>query len=152
MVEVERNLLLGAFFTILGVALVGTVSAAKPHKSHGGKPLQKSLTGSVEVPGPGDPDGNGMVRLTLNPGQGEICVSLAVSDIATATAAHIHEAPVGMAGPVVVALPTPDAGGSADGCVEVSRNDIKDIMRRPNEYYVNIHNAEYPAGALRGQL
>jgi hypothetical protein len=29
---------------------------------------------------------------------------------------------------------------------------IKAIIQSPQEYYVNVHNAEYPAGALRGQL
>jgi hypothetical protein len=32
------------------------------------------------------------------------------------------------------------------------REDAKDIVQTPENYYVNVHNAEYPGGAVRGQL
>ena len=103
------------------------------------------------MPVPGDPDGIGFATVTVNPGQGLVCYELSVSDIVPAAAAHIHEAPPGEAGPVVVTL-EPPTNGSSDGCVEVDRAEAKDILKNPADYYVNVHNAEYPAGALRGQL
>ena len=127
-------------------AVVGVVGAA----DQGGRPLMATLTGAAEVPGLGDPDGMGTAMLTVNPGQGEICYELSVSGIAPARAAHIHEAPVGAAGPVVVGL-TPPTPTSSE-CVSVSRELALDILKNPENYYVNVHNAEYPAGALRGQL
>jgi hypothetical protein len=117
----------------------------------GGRPLSTTMTGGEEVPGPGDPDGSGEAFITLNHGSGEVCFQLTVSDIAPATAAHIHEAPAGVAGPIVVGL-TPPTGGSSSGCVSADRDLIKDIIQNPVEYYVNVHNAGFPAGAVRGQL
>jgi len=67
------------------------------------------------------------------------------------TAAHIHEAPAGAPGPVVVTLAPPTSGESS-GCVSADRELIVEILRDPAAYYVNVHNAEFPAGAVRGQL
>jgi len=117
----------------------------------GGRPFSTAMTGAEEVPGPGDPDGSGEAFITLNHGRGEVCFQLTVSDIAPAAAAHIHEGPAGVAGPVVVGL-TPPTGGSSSGCVSADRDLIKDIIQNPVEYYVNVHNADFPAGAVRGQL
>ncbi len=103
------------------------------------------------MPRPGDPDGTGTARVTLNRGQSEICFALTVANIAPATAAHIHEAPAGTAGPVVVGLTAPTSGTS-QGCRTVDRELIDDILKDPSQYYVNVHNAPYPAGAVRGQL
>ncbi|MBC8646097.1 MAG: CHRD domain-containing protein [Thermoanaerobaculia bacterium] len=117
----------------------------------GGRPFSTPLTGAEEAPGPGDPDGTGEVVMTLNHGQGEICFQLTVQNIAPATAAHIHRAPFGVAGPVVVGLAPPTSGFSS-GCVSVDRDLIKEIIQNPEDFYVNVHNAAFPAGAVRGQL
>ena len=77
------------------------------------------MTGAAERPGPGDPDGSGTASFTLNYGQGEICFVLEVADIAPATAAHIHVAPVTDPGPVVVPL-APPTEGTSSGCVSVA--------------------------------
>ena len=116
-----------------------------------GRPLSATLTGAAEVPGPGDPDGSGAASITLNGGQGSVCFELIVSDIAPATAAHIHVAPAGVAGPVVVPL-APPTSGTSSGCVSADTDLIKAIKKNPAGYYVNVHNADFPAGAVRGQL
>src|SRR6266508_6638528 len=92
----------------------------------GGAPESAALTGAQEVPA-ADPDGSGTASLTLNPGQGEICFELSVSGIAPATASHIHRAPAGVAGPVVVPL-TPPTSGTSSGCVTVDRELVLDIL------------------------
>ncbi len=130
---------------LAAVALIGSGSA------NGGRPLTATLLGSSEVPVSGDPDGSGTARITVNPGQEEICYELAVEGIAPARAAHIHEAPAGVAGPVEVTLMAPTSGTSS-GCASVDREVAKEILKHPEQYYVNVHNAEFPGGALRGQL
>jgi hypothetical protein len=120
-------------------------------KNAGGRPLSTSLSGFEEVPGPGDPDGSGNGRFILNQGQGQICYQIFVNNIAPATAAHIHRGPRGVAGPVVVPLQAPTSGAS-NGCATVAADLIKEIRQNPEAFYVNVHNADYPSGAIRGQF
>ncbi len=117
----------------------------------GGAPQSTTLTGAAEVPGPGDPDGAGAASLRLNPGQKEICYELTVSNIAPATAAHIHVGGSTVGGPVVVGL-MPPTSGTSSGCARADRDLVLAILKNPAGYYVNVHNAEFPAGAVRGQL
>jgi hypothetical protein len=109
------------------------------------------LTGDAEVPGPGDPKGSGTVQVTLDPGKGEVCFELSVANIQEATAAHIHEGAVGKEGPVKVALEAPKTG-SAKGCAKAEASVIMAMLANPAGYYVNVHNAAFPKGAVRGQL
>ena len=115
--------------------------------------LFAELTGAAEVPGPGDPDGSGFAQLAFFPGRGRVCVHIEVSGIAEPTGAHIHQGEPGVAGDIVLPLPTPNAQGMADECIEdVDRAIIGAILENPAGYYVNVHTAEFPAGAVRGQL
>ena len=143
----QRLAIITLMLLVAAVAVAGTAGAAQAQ----GRSLSTTLTGAAEVPGPGDPDGSGTATLTVNPGLGQICYELTVSGIAPATAAHIHVGAVGVAGPVVVPLEPPTDGASSD-CAEVSRELGLAILKSPSDYYVNVHNAEFPAGAVRGQL
>ncbi len=117
----------------------------------GGRKLTATLTGAAERPGPGDADGAGTAAFQVNPGQTRVCYTLKASGIETATAAHIHKAPPTEAGPPVVTLEAP-ADGSSEGCATVTRELAKALIQAPGDYYVNVHNADFPAGAIRGQL
>ena len=117
----------------------------------GGRPIDVEMTGAAERPGPGDENGAGTATFRINPGQKQVCYTLTVTDIATATAAHIHKAPPTEAGPVVVPLEAP-SDGSSEACAEVTRELAMDLIKSPADYYVNVHNAAFPAGAVRGQL
>jgi len=77
----------------------------------------------------------------------------------TFVAGHIHQAPAGVAGPIVVPLfvspapptsarhikqrgeATPNAGTSG-----------ADLCQNASAYYVNYHTTAFPGGAIRGQL
>ena len=108
------------------------------------------LRGSKEVPGPGDGNGNGFALVDLT--DDEVCLVVKVNEIAPATAMHIHEAPAGTAGPVVVDLARPDAEGTSAQCVPVTATLAARIAAAPQNFYLNVHNAEFPGGAVRGQL
>ena len=143
----QRIGLISLIIFVAGISFV--VLAQDPQQ--GGRPLSTTLTGAAEVPGPGDPDGTGTASVTLNHGQGEVCYELTVAKIAAANAAHIHEGAVDKAGPPIANL-TPPTEGSSKGCVPLDKEKLKAIMQNPENYYVNIHNAEFPDGAVRGQL
>ncbi|MEO7853888.1 MAG: CHRD domain-containing protein [Rubrivivax sp.] len=75
-------------------------------------------------------------------------------------AAHIHKGKAGENGPVVAGLAWPQDGQAAD-CLDARVRPaqfplgdavVADILANPQDYYVNVHNAEYPGGAIRGQL
>ena len=133
-----------AFALTAGLMFAGAAMA-------GGRPISIELTGAAEAPGPGDPDGSGWFSATFNRGTGEVCYAFEVTGVEPLTAAHIHVAPAGSPGPVVIPTPkTSDTGGS--GCVTADRDLVKAITKDPGAYYFNVHNTPYPGGALRGQL
>ncbi len=107
-------------------------------------------TGSAEFPGLGDPDGSASATITVNPGQKGIRDELTVGGLTPASVAQSHEAPPGVAGPVVVGLPPPTSGFSG-GCVSVQRRPAKTILENPYNLSPNIRDAGYPARVPRGQ-
>jgi hypothetical protein len=130
-------------------AMVATPLLAQDNS---GRRFTVALEGEQEVGGRGgDLDGTGTATLRINPGRGQLCYTIRVSGIAPANAAHIHEAPAGTNGGVIVPLNAP-TNGTSSGCATVSRELALEIIRDPADYYVNVHNAEFPGGALRGQL
>ncbi len=110
-----------------------------------------TLNGAEEILG-GDPDGSGFALITLNVGRTRVCSELSASNIAPATAAHIHAAPAGVNGPIVVPLSPPTSGSSTRCRDGVNPDLIQAIIDNPQNYYVNVHKSDFPGGALRGQL
>ena len=112
---------------------------------------QTYLRGANEVAG-GDTDGRGRADVFIRFGRSQICYDLTLQDIALPlTGAHIHIGAAGVNGPIVVNFPV-DGGANLADCVDVARDMVKMIAASPARFYVNVHNAEFPGGALRGQL
>jgi hypothetical protein len=130
----------------IAVAALGATSAPASAKT-----LKASMNGQKEVP-TGDPDGTGTAIIRTNRAKGRVCYDIKLSKVGSVTAGHIHRGRKGQAGDVVVPL---FAGNTTrpKGCVTgVKKSVIRNIERHPARYYVNVHNADYPAGAVRGQL
>jgi hypothetical protein len=116
--------------------------------------LVAEMNGEKEVPGPGDPDGTGGALVILDEQENEICYAITVQDIILpAIGAHIHIGGPDVAGPVVVPLANPDETGASAGCASnVDPALVSAIVQNPENYYVNVHTTDFPAGAVRGQL
>jgi hypothetical protein len=147
-----------AVLAALIAGLTLTLFAARPAAAQESI-FYAELTGAAEVnaegtPNQGDPDGFGTAFVSIDPAAGTVCWLIQVADIALpASAAHIHIGAAGVAGGVVVPLSAPDATGIAESCATgVDQATLQAIVANPSGYYVNVHNAEYPAGAIRGQL
>ena len=84
----------------------------------------------------------------------ELCYTLTARDLsAPATAAHIHVGPRNVAGPVVVPLQVVNgADWTVDTCTTASASVLSAIEANPGAYYINVHNAVFPGGEIRGQL
>jgi hypothetical protein len=124
-----------------------------------GGPLAAVLSGDQEVPGAkpvGDPDGHATAFIGADGTR--VHYSFTWSGIGTPTDGHIHAGPVGVNGDVAVPLFTAPNGLPASvsgiaGVVNGVKSDlVRQIRRGPNDFYANLHTAEFPGGAVRGQL
>lgn len=110
-----------------------------------------NLTGAQEV-GPGDPDGSAMARITIEDNFDQVCWNISdIRNIGPVTAAHIHVGAVGVNGPPVFTLRQSNEG-TWTGCSKGAEWTQDRIEGNPERFYVNLHTADYPNGAIRGQL
>ena len=114
------------------------------------KRLEANLRGNQST----DADGRGTAKLRLNRARERVCFTITVRRIDDVAAAHIHQGGPGVDGGIVVDLITaPESGNRFTGCTEdVAKSTIRQILRRPRRYYVNVHTTAFPGGAVRGQL
>ncbi len=126
----------------------------------------------------GDPNGRGEVYVfgidndvigtTTVDNSRTLCYVLVASGVAqlgeapgNGRAAHIHRGAAGTNGPVVANLAWPQDGQAAD-CISENENGkftapvpagiSQEILQYPERFYVNIHNTDYPSGAIRAEL
>jgi hypothetical protein len=137
---------------LIAVGAVLASLALAPAASAGGQRFTTTLEGENEIP-TGDLDATGTATVTLNRGTGEVCWDISVAGMTLpATAAHIHPGAAGDVGSPIITLGAPGADGTSAGCTTADRALVKEIAKNPSDYYVNVHNVDFPAGAARGQL
>ena len=137
----SRVLLLGG--TLLAAMSVPSMASAKSVM------LSATLDGASETAG-GKAGGSGTFSAEVDADAGDLCYTLAVDGIGEASAAHIHSGAAGTDGAPVTALEV--TGEDLDECVALEPDTLAAIVAAPGNYYVNVHTAEFPAGAVRGQL
>lgn len=108
------------------------------------------LNGSQETP-PVDTAASGTGSLTLNPADNTITCSITTTGI-TGTFAHIHLAPAGVAGDIIVPLtggPTTWSCPSSPSAV-LTAEQVTALQE--GRLYFNVHSAAHPGGEIRGQI
>jgi len=152
----RRLLLLGiCLFPVMLFGLANDALAGQTDgvKGEGGRPFTTTLSGLNERPVIAtQSDLTGTAKVTINRGQHELCWDLDYTTTEHVVAAHIHWAPAGQPGPIVVPFFNPPSAPVNSGCTAVSPALLAAIAANPSEYYVNVHTTMYPGGAGRGQL
>ena len=141
--------------TALGVGVA--VSSESQTAQQGFRAGFSVLNGANEIGtdgerGAGDRNGRGSFTGIFDGDQ--ICYGMTVANIGKPVAAHIHKAPRGENGDVVFTLKQPRSGdpGSSSECTTIEKSLADDIRANPKGFYVNVHNAKFPGGAVRGQI
>lgn len=186
--KIKAIVLLAGLFAIVSCQkedLTESKPLAEPEMSNGNNqvlPLQGNmnsqgvlnfrahLTGAQEVP-PVITSARGQTVFQLNRERTQLRFRLIVANLNDVTMAHIHLAPAGANGPVVVWLypsaPPPQhipgttngvlATGvitSADLVGPLAGMDLLDLVEylQTGGAYVNVHTTLFPAGEIRGQI
>jgi hypothetical protein len=114
--------------------------------------LTASGSGAEEVP-PGEADATVRADMTVDTGSGSITYTVRVSgNDEPAAAAHIHRAPRGQAGDVVVPLDPAAVNEGRQATATADPNVAREIAENPENFYVNVHSPSFQQGFARGQL
>src|SRR5947208_6280977 len=153
-----RRLILMLVAACVAVVLTGSAAPAKKGRGtvcvlHATLTAKSETTGSTSVA-----KGHTTIKVRTD-GTIEFKTKILNKNHETFVAGHVHQAPVGVAGAIVVPLfvspspptsarqikqrgvATPNAGTTGAG-----------LCQNPSAYYVNYHTTAFPGGAIRGQL
>ena len=167
-----KRILIGGAMGAAGLAAGLVLAPTSAQAGHTNALIGAHLNGRAEVAADGakgvvgDRNGRGEAYVFGVDGDPTtLCYILEVSKIAELAQApgggrmaHIHRGAAGTNGPVEVNLAWPQDGQSADCLTEgevgkgLDPGEVQTILANPEAYYVNVHNSEFPSGAVRGQL
>ncbi len=156
----KRTALLLAFGIMAIIAVTG-LSLAGNNRN-----FSVHLSGDEEVP-PNNSPAQGQAIFQLSQDGTSFSYKLIVSNIENVRAAHIHLAPAGENGPVIVtlfggpAIPGPFNGNLAEGTFTaadlsgpMAGQPLSALVEQMNSggTYVNVHTDQIPGGEIRGQI
>jgi hypothetical protein len=119
-----------------------------------------------QVVGGGDPDGTGTATLTIDVKAETLCYSIQTKNVYEPepdnplNSAFISAGPRGEDGAIVVTLwSNPVRAHDHQGCGTIRRDPgketrtlLKDMVKNPQDDYVQVTSEEFDEGAIRGQL
>jgi PKD repeat protein len=112
--------------------------------------LAGTLNGDREVGDPGDPDGEGFATVIFDDREAHFYFH--AMNTLEPSAAHVHRGNASENGSIAIDPSATFNQGVAVASVEVDDDLAREILASPHNFYFNIHNSEFPAGAVRGQL
>ena len=162
-----RQWFLGGVLVLGRLAAITSLALVYACMANSDELFKATLSGDQEVP-PVITNTSGRVFFTLNKEQTEIEIQLHLDEGVRITQAHIHCAPAGVNGPVVVFLAGLHAAGLDIDGKWVSNAKITDtsivntacgatvsalaVSMRAGTTYANVHSVSHPAGVVRGQI
>jgi len=149
------------------LVIVAVLATAVTSVAEAKDTFKAKLTGDQEVP-PVATDTAGRAKIQINKTQTEGEFTLTVNDGVRVTQSHLHCAPAGVNGPIVVFLAGLHAAGlNVDG-KWISNATFTDTSiintacgstvaalaasMQAGNVYVNVHTVAHPAGEVRGQV
>lgn len=143
------------------LALLLTASAVQAQVTAGGDTVSSSagLEATLSTDPAGDPNLSGSADLRVNPRRGTVCFDIdldqAVSGADTVVAVHIHPGDVAATCDAQDCAPPIDldfANEGLQGCTRAGKQLLSSLVDEPDQFYLHVHTARFPAGAVRGQL
>jgi hypothetical protein len=125
-----------------------TSSATAP----GGSASSAPTTYHVNLAGfsKGSPNGSGLAVVTVNPPKGELCWMFSeLTNVPSPTVARLFRSFPGATGAHGFLL---GHTYKPSGCIHLEPGILELINSKPQRFFVNIHDAQFPEGAIRGPL
>jgi hypothetical protein len=111
-----------------------------------------TLLGANEAPTRADPTAVGFAEVTVDTSSSTVSWAILAPDLANVIASHIHRGGTTIAGPIVIPFNQPFPNGFSMGSASVAPDLIAELIANPANFYVNVHNTQFPGGAIRGPL